>query len=52
MEAALSRNMDAALQDKPKPYALAPAAGTVPCGACNGSPWHYAIVPNLKKIFG
>jgi hypothetical protein len=50
MEAILSRNMEAALQNKPKPYALPPSAGTVPCPSCQGSPWVYAVEPNWKAI--
>jgi hypothetical protein len=50
MEALLSRNMEAALQDKPKPYTLEPTAGTVPCPACQGVPWFYSIAPNWKRI--
>ncbi|GBF90673.1 hypothetical protein Rsub_03245 [Raphidocelis subcapitata] len=50
MQALLSRNMEAALQDKPKPYMLEPTAGTVPCPGCLGRPWYYCVAPNWQKL--
>lgn len=52
MEALLSRNMEAAIQDKPKPYMLEPTAGTVPCPDCQGTPWYFSVAPNFSKLMG
>lgn len=50
MEAAVMQNLQAAIQDKPKPHRFGAAAGTVECPSCKGAAWSYSFFPNVDAI--
>ncbi|GLC44005.1 hypothetical protein PLESTB_000219000 [Pleodorina starrii] len=51
-EAAIMQNLEAAVQDLPKPHRFVATAGTIPCTECAGQAWHYSLMPNTQRLFG
>lgn len=44
------QNLDAALQDLPKPVRFGETAGTTTCPECQGVAWGYSWAPNLGTL--
>ncbi|GIL79213.1 hypothetical protein Vretimale_16366 [Volvox reticuliferus] len=51
-EAAIMQNLEAAVQDLPKPHRFVATAGTIPCTECGGMAWQYSLMPNTERLFG
>ncbi|EFJ50173.1 hypothetical protein VOLCADRAFT_89029 [Volvox carteri f. nagariensis] len=51
-EAAIMQNLEAAVQDLPKPHRFLATAGTIPCTECSGLAWQYSVMPNTERLFG